>query len=156
MGLFLGRREPLSAPVSAPASPWAAARACGELGDSGCLGSRWVSCSCPQTLLPGNPPPASWESCGKLCGGAGSGTLPPHCLGGDAGREGHCFPTWDGGSWVRLQGGSEARVVPWPPAKELEARKCLGEGKNFASEQLLGGEEEPGGIGSPGELGMPW
>lgn len=24
-------------------------------------------------------------------------------------------------------------MVPWPPSKELEAKKCLGEGKNFAS-----------------------
>lgn len=56
---------------------------------------------------------------------------------------------------MRLQGGSEARVVPWLPPKELQGRKCLGEGKNFASEQLLGEGEEPGGTGCPGELGMP-
>lgn len=88
--------------------------------------------------------------------GAGSGTLPPHCLGGNTSREGLCFPTWDGGSWVRLQGGSEAGVVPWPLPKELEARKYLGEGRNLLLEKLLGEGEEPGGIGSPGELGMPW
>lgn len=85
-------------------------------------------------------PPASWESCGKLCGGAGSGSLPPHCLGGDTGREGLCFSTLDGGSWVRwLLDGSGARVVPWPPPKELEAGKCSEEGMNFVSEAYSGG-----------------
>lgn len=28
-----------------------------------------------------------------------------------------CFPSGIGGSWVRLWGGSGARVVPWPPAR---------------------------------------
>lgn len=66
MGLFLGGREPILAHLS-PTFLWAPG-ACGESGDSGGLGSRWMSCWCPQTLLPGNPPPASWESCGKLRG----------------------------------------------------------------------------------------
>lgn len=36
--------------------------------------------------------------------------------------------------------GSEARVVPWPPSKDFEAKKCLGEGKNFASGAASGGK----------------
>lgn len=39
---------------------------------------------------------------------------------------------------MRQQGGSEAGVVSWPPSKELEARKHLREGKNFASEAASG------------------
>lgn len=55
------RRE--GAPASAPPSP-SAPGACGELGESGCLASRWASCSCPQTLLDFPP----WKSSSRFLG----------------------------------------------------------------------------------------
>lgn len=51
-------------------------------------------------------------------------------------------------------------MVPWPPPKELEARKCLGEDMNFASEALFWGKKESqvalaplGSWACPGEAG---
>lgn len=113
MGLLLGRREPVPVFASAPPSPEAPG-ACGELGESGCLDSRWVSCSCPQTPLDFPPWKSSscflgnlWEAlcrCWKwhsLSGGRcwQGGTLLPHVGWGILG---------EAAGWIRSQGGSLA------------------------------------------------
>lgn len=54
-------REPV--PASALLSPLALG-AFGELGESGCLGSRWASCSSPQMLLDFGP----WKSSSRVLG----------------------------------------------------------------------------------------
>ena len=59
------RVELFPAPASALSSP-SAPGACEELGESGCLGSRWASCSCPQMLLDFPPGKSSSDFLGKL------------------------------------------------------------------------------------------